>query len=317
MVSMNSAAGWVQLGFNAAALFGGGVVWKMYIENLKATVSTKDAEIALTNKQVELWRDKANELEKRSPEVVERVLAERIAIREAEIERLANDREHSSLELSRAKQEVALLNRTLDQTKGFREVLAMEQPGPDDPDYQSYLDYVKEWGDEVVEVEVAYLGVVGVDSGQLMITDPCYVDSEWSHEEYQHDRIYKDVESGAIVKWSDDFVSFVEPIESYGKSASALIDAGRLVQIPAPPRPETFNYSYNGACQATSDDGYGEMHYRDTGQPGAGVVFQSGWGDGFYPVYGEKHNGRIMRVYVNLGAEPTPPILGDESLAVD
>lgn len=26
------------------------------------------------------------------------------------------------------------------------------------------------------------LGIVGVDSGQLMICDPCYIDSEWKHE---------------------------------------------------------------------------------------------------------------------------------------
>ncbi len=72
------------------------------------------------------------------------------------IERLREDREHGTSERERVEQEVALLNRTLDQTKGFREVLAMEQPRPDDPDY--------------VDVEVMYLGSVGVDRGQLLIT---------------------------------------------------------------------------------------------------------------------------------------------------
>lgn len=28
------------------------------------------------------------------------------------------------------------------------------------------------------------IGVVGVDSGQLMICDPCYIDSEWKKEEF-------------------------------------------------------------------------------------------------------------------------------------
>ena len=28
------------------------------------------------------------------------------------------------------------------------------------------------------------LGVVGVDSGQLMVCDPCYIDSEWSKENF-------------------------------------------------------------------------------------------------------------------------------------
>jgi len=27
------------------------------------------------------------------------------------------------------------------------------------------------------------IGVVGVDSGQLLISDPCYIDSEWEKEE--------------------------------------------------------------------------------------------------------------------------------------
>lgn len=28
------------------------------------------------------------------------------------------------------------------------------------------------------------IGVVGVDSGQIVICDPCYIDSEWEQEEY-------------------------------------------------------------------------------------------------------------------------------------
>src|SRR5699024_11591410 len=71
-------------------------------------------------------------------------------------------------------------------------------------------------------------------------------------------------------------------------------------------KPDTFNYSYNGACQPTeSEEGYGELRYQ-LGHTGAAVVFGSGWGDGFYPVFAEKHNGRIMRVYVYTGADPIP-----------
>jgi hypothetical protein len=85
MALVDSVADWVQVGLNAAALIGGGVVWKMYFENLKATIGSKEAEVSLANKQVDYWREKAGELERRSPEAVERVLAERISIREAEI----------------------------------------------------------------------------------------------------------------------------------------------------------------------------------------------------------------------------------------
>ena len=38
-------------------------------------------------------------------------------------------------------------------------------------------------------------------------------------------------------------------------------------------------YGYLGACNATLTNGYGEL------KQGASVVFNTGWGDGVYPVY--------------------------------
>lgn len=81
------------------------------------------------------------------------------------------------------------------------------------------------------------------------------------------------METGATVKWGQDFASFNEPLEPYGKSPKDLLEAGRLVQLPPHPKPETFNYSYHGACQATLSEGYGELDYAK-GHPSAGVVFQ-------------------------------------------
>ena len=315
MALVHSVADWVQIGLNAGALIVGGVVWKMYFENLKATIGAKEAEASLANKQVDYWREKATELEKRSPEAVERVLAERISIREAEIERMARDKEHDSRELERVQKEVGLLHRVLDQTRGFREVLAMEQPDPSDPDYEEYVQYIQSRADEPVEVEVVYLGAVGVDSGQLLITDPCYIDKEWLDEPFETGGTYKDTETGTVVRRGQDFANFGDPLEAYGKSPKELIESGRLLRVPSPSTPETFNYSYNGACQATlSSEGFGELVYA-AGDAGAGVVFQSGWGDGFYPVYGEKHDGRIMRVYINLGTNPLPASTGPASVA--
>jgi hypothetical protein len=143
-----------------------------------------------------------------------------------------------------------------------------------------------------------------VDSGQLLITDPCFIEREWLHEPYQGDGIYRDTQTGATVRWGHDFVRFDEPLEPYGKSPNDLIEAGRLAQLPPSRRPKTLNYSYNGAYQATLSEGYGELVH-DTGAPAAGSCSRRA-GDGFYPVYGEKHDGRIMRVYVNVGAEPVP-----------
>ncbi len=73
----------------------------------------------------------------------------------------------------------------------------------------------------MIQVEVVHLGNVGVDSGQLMITDPCYIDSEWQHEPFQDDRVYQDSESGALVKWGEDFLRFDQPLDGYGETPRA------------------------------------------------------------------------------------------------
>jgi hypothetical protein len=40
-------------------------------------------------------------------------------------------------------------------------------------------------------------------------------------------------------------------------------------------------YGYLGACNATLTNGYGELNQ------GSSVVFNTGWGDGVYPVYAD------------------------------
>ncbi|MEQ7011387.1 hypothetical protein ABN028_35015 [Actinopolymorpha sp. B17G11] len=67
MALVDSVKDWAQVALNAGALLAGGVVWKMYFENLKATIGTKDAEVSLANKQAGYWREKAEELESAAP----------------------------------------------------------------------------------------------------------------------------------------------------------------------------------------------------------------------------------------------------------
>jgi len=288
----------IQLVLNGGVLLAGAAVWGLYVKTLKANIEG-------ANQHVSFWKDKAEALEQRSPEVIERILSKRLKIATKELERLEDEWDQTTKAQEDLKQEVAVLNRTLKTTRGFREMLAMERPSPEDPDYEEFLEYSKTQEDEQVDIEVVYMGSVGVDSGQLMITDPAYVDSEWQDEPYEDDRVYRDKHDGSLVTWGEDFIRYDEALEPYGKTPNELIESGRLVQLPPPPKPDTFNYSYNGACQATQAEGYGELTYR-LGHTGAAVVFGSGWGDGYYPVFGEKHDGRIMRVYVNTGAAPIP-----------
>ena len=247
----------LQLLLNAGALIGGAIIWKLYVDNLKAASEVKDATIQSFEKSRDHWREKAEELEKRSPEVLEKSLAERIQIRDGEINRLKEDKEIDKIALRTLEVDKAQLEQDLLRTQGFRAMLALEDRYENDDEPRDDVEPLVE--EPPQRIEVAYIGEVGVDSGQLMITDPCYIDQEWRQEPY----------------------ALVRNLE-HNDDAS-------------------YNYSYNGACNATlNGGGHGQLAYVK-GHAGAGVAFQTAWGDGGYPVYAEKHDGRIVRVYVNVG----------------
>jgi hypothetical protein len=246
----------VQLVLNGAALFGGAIVWKLYVANLKAAATVKDATIEAVEKSRDFWKEKAEQLEKQSPENFEKVLADRIQIRDGEINRFKEDKEFDKIALRTLEMDKSQLEQDLFRTQGFRAMLALEDGYDDDATSDGAEPYVEE---PPKTIEVAYIGGVGVDSGQLMITDPCYIDQEWKQEQFG------------------------------------------LVSYPEPSDDTLYTYSYDGASNATlSGDGHGQLAY-EKGHAGAGVAFQTGWGDGVYPVYAEKHDGRIVRVYVNVG----------------
>lgn len=104
------------------------------------------------------------------------------------------------------------------------------------------------------------IGYCGVDSGQIMLTDPCYV---------------------------KDFVD--------DDAFSVVGDLNAACRLPAR---DSYPYSYGGACGASCNlDRGGQLAYKK-GHDGAGVVVSSGFGDGFYPVYAEYEDTGFMGVRV-------------------
>ena len=54
-------------------------------------------------------------------------------------------------------------------------------------------------------------------------------------------------------------------------------------------------YGYLGACNATLETGHGDLG------TGKGIVFNTGYGDGVYPVYAEiDENNRVVSITVNF-----------------
>lgn len=248
----------VQLLLNTAALAGGAIVWRLYVANLRAAVQAKDATIETVEKSRDLWRDKAEDLAKRSPEVVEKSLAERIEIRDGEIARLKADKETDTTTVRSLEVKKAELEQDLFRAQGFRTMLALED-GADHNASSSEFNDELELAETPKSIQVEFIGEVAVDSGQLMVTDPSYVDKEWRRDSFQLVREVERTEDAA------------------------------------------YNYSYNGACNATlNGEGHGQLAFA-LGNAGAGVTFSTAWGDGMYPVYAEKHDGRIVRVYVSVG----------------
>jgi len=287
---MNSAFEIFQLLINAGALIVGAFIWKLYIASLKSSIDSKSAAIENVEKSRDYWKEKALDLERRSPEFMEAVLADRIKTREEEVRRLSEDVDSNKEILRSLEEEKLVLKRDLDRTSGFRRMLQLNGE-LDSSDIRT--------SDPDESIEVSLLGLVAVDSGQLMVTDPCYVDTEWLDEQFVDIRKYVDPKTGDTWQFGVDFRTYQDVLPSLGRSVNDLLEAGLLIEVERQV-PASFDYSYDGACQATLNKGHGELNF-GKGHAGAAVAFETAFGDGMYPVYGERHDGRMTRVYVNVG----------------
>jgi hypothetical protein len=127
------------------------------------------------------------------------------------------------------------------------------------------------------------IGHVGVDSGQLLMCDPCYIDSEWSKEDFTDIRVYEHKDTKEKLQYMVDFPHYEAEISKYGKNMNELLKTGEWLDVPA--TDSEFPFSYNACCKATlSDNGHGQLNYK-LGHPGVGVAFSTAFGDGVYPVY--------------------------------
>jgi hypothetical protein len=144
------------------------------------------------------------------------------------------------------------------------------------------------------------IGHVGVDSGQLLLCDPCYIDSQWEKEDFEDLRRYQHKDTKHVLQYLKDFVNYQEPMEEFGgRNMNELIDTGEWIELPYGPTQHPF--SYNACAQATlSEDGHGQLNYK-LGHPGVGVAFSTAIGDGYYPVYAVYDDeGNLLKVEVQF-----------------
>ena len=139
------------------------------------------------------------------------------------------------------------------------------------------------------------IGHVGVDSGQLLLCDPCYIDSQWEKEDFEDFRTYQHKDTGNELTYRIDFDNYQRPIAAYdNKCMNELIATGEWEEVPD--TKEAKNpFSYNACAKATlSEDGHGQLNYKG-GVPGVGVAFSTAFGDGLYPVVAHYHADGTLR----------------------
>jgi hypothetical protein len=140
------------------------------------------------------------------------------------------------------------------------------------------------------------IGEVGVDSGQLMVMDPCYVGSQWINEG----------EVKAVKFWGRDWEEVGDLLkdsynrEPYEHQGACLVDVKSHAEADSvladikdikEKHPELLvittkltDCTYDKCCDLTgSEDKGGQLNYL-LGHAGLGVVFSSGFGDGCYDV---------------------------------
>ena len=124
------------------------------------------------------------------------------------------------------------------------------------------------------------IGEVGVDSGQLMVCDPCYIDSQWKNEKYPGHPPMRNTKTGKIVESPANSGGRYDTEYEDGMTYNEAIEKGILETLP---HPESKKFSYHGCCTSSMRHMGGQLNY-NLGHAGAGVAFSSGLGDGVYDV---------------------------------
>ena len=284
---MSEIIDYLQLGTNGFALIIAGWIYIAYVTNLKGSLQTKDEQLKVVEKNMSFWKDKANELERKSPEYIEEVLAKRIKHREEEIRRLNEDKTDNLKLLTGKTRELGALKQELEKSKYLGKALSYYD-----------LDTDQEIIIPETDIEIEELGEVFVDSASLLITDPMYIRDEWRTDvEYDYTRLYKHIDNEKIYQFGVDFKHYEDKLNDFDKSVNELIQEGKLKPIEVE---RELTYSLPGALYATSTKkGYGELEFRK-GHTGAGICVKTVYGDGAYTVYGERYKGDLLRVYIEL-----------------
>jgi hypothetical protein len=149
------------------------------------------------------------------------------------------------------------------------------------------------------------IGYVGVDSGQVMIVDPCYL-GNWKDNEFNYRTGIRNKKTGRVIALWDEVeglgkINWATPLPEFdGKNMNALAeDKENWEKFDV--YPDAGDFSYSGVCGITaSEESVGEIAIG-----GSSCVASSTYmGDGSYPVYAVKDEyGRVKKLIIDFYGE--------------
>jgi hypothetical protein len=278
---------------NLGALTVIGFIYIAYIKNLRTMNDMKDSQIKVAEQNIKLWKDKALDLERKSPEFIEKQLSERIKIREDEITRLAQDSEEHSEKISSKNSEIEMLQESLNKAHEYRMSVSVY-----DSDERDFIEIPQS------ELDCKIIGSVCVDSASLLIGDPIYsrMDEEYEKDEFQVQKsMYKVVETGE--KFCTNFDDADYDMELLGLdpelTPKQMLSMGLITKEDYSGALPAIDSSYiKGKCYDTE---YRQIRHLSflNGRVGAGISISIG-ADGVYPVSIESYKGSIQRIIIDV-----------------
>ena len=278
---------------NVSALSVAGILYAAYLKNLRSQIGLKEEQLKVAKSNVSLWKDKALELERQTPQYIEKVLSERIRIREEELQRLTEDRDDQKQAIQGAQAEIAQLQKDLDAAREFGRGISVY-----DADSRGFKQV------PVEQLSLVFLSEIYVDSAPLIICDPLYLHESREEEEQLYPTgkyFFKNIRTGDKF-WTDSKQKCIE-IEGTSErhSVEELVKMGCIEELPNPKElpvdAETYIKSKHHYTIAEPTKSRRLSFYN--GLYGAGIAINSG-GDGTFPVYGEVYDGRVYRIYIDL-----------------
>jgi hypothetical protein len=281
---------------NLGALTILGFIYVAYIKNLRSVNKLKSEQVKIAEQNIKLWKDRALESERKTPEFIEKQLNERIKIREDEVERLKADFEKHSEEINKKSNEIERLYNLVEHAQ---EVMSSQSVWDSDEGDFVEVPYS--------EIEVDYIGTVAVDAATLMICDPYYIIRDEEQElpdlpKYtKMFEVIRTKERFCCVSEEDSWPSEALCLDPDHSSVKELIKSGILKEVPYDGEWPAVPDSYIKGWEYSERVGYLPVRHHTFKNGGCGAGVSIGLqGDGMYYVKTESYKGQIQRIIIDI-----------------